>query len=272
MIIQSTDISYSRCSLLSAAVACMMLVFSVPLTASPGKKGPGEHGKRAGKMDHAHRGEKHMQAFRERDTNGDGFLSFEEFGQMERLSRLPVEDRKKIFAYLDKNQDGKLHRSELYPSSAPSRFGKLLKHFDRLDSDASGGLSVEELRNVPMFRNASAEQLERLFRKIDRNKNQQLERHELSKAEPKVDPSIHFEKHDVDKSGGLSFEEYSSMPFMNKMSNDRRRKIFERIDLNKDQQLSPEEIKKTKPRRRDHHLRKPGGNRRDKGRNLPANI
>ncbi|MFK7909423.1 MAG: EF-hand domain-containing protein [Akkermansiaceae bacterium] len=224
--------------------------------------------KRGGKKkpDRAGRDHDNQRAFRDADVNQDGFLSPEEFAQMKRLARLDSAKRERIFSFLDKNKDGKLHHRELHPV-APPRMGQLAKSFQRLDSDKSGGLNREELAKSPVFKNTPQEHLDRMFRKMDRNKNKELEKSELMKAAHRIRPTIGFEKYDEDKSGGLSFTEYSSMPFMNRVNEDRRKKAFERIDLNKDKQLTPDEIRKARtPMRSRDHKKKPGGGNRDTSR------
>lgn len=190
-----------------------------------------------------------QRAFRDADENKDGYLSLEEFGKMKRLARLDPEKRKRIFTFLDKNKDGKLQHQELHPHRG-NRFGPLLKNFAQLDADDSGGLSLEEFGKSPVFKNAQPERLARLFHKLDKNKNGQIEKSELLRTGRHGKPVMHFEQYDKDKSGGLSFEEYSSIPFMERVSEDRRREIFDRIDTNNDQQLTADEIKRASRRHR----------------------
>ena len=70
----------------------------------PGRDGPG-------KRPH-HR--PFAEAWKKADTDGDGFLSREEFAAMPRIQNLPDEKHQKLFDRLDKNQDGKLTPAELY--------------------------------------------------------------------------------------------------------------------------------------------------------------
>ncbi len=227
------------------------------------KKSRDSDKQKAKKSDRVRRGGDHLRAFRQADTNQDGFLTVEEFENMQRLARLESEKRKRLFAFLDKNKDGKLHHKELHPATPP-HFGMVLNHFARLDTDGSGSLSLNELSKAPLFAKTPADQLARLFAKMDRNKNGQLEKSDLMIHGHRDRPAIQFGQHDKDNSGGLSFEEYSTIPFMDRVPEQRRKKIFERIDANKDQQLSPEEIRKAKPPRphRDHQ-RGPGGPKQD---------
>lgn len=189
-----------------------------------------------------------LSGYKEADTNDDGILTIDEFEKIKRLARLEPEKRQRLFWFLDKNKDGKLHHNELHPT-ASEHFGKALKQFDRLDKDNSGGLSQKELGKALLFAEIPTSQLARSFGKIDRNNNGELEKNELAKHEHHVCPPIHFAQHDRDKSGGLSFEEYSAIPFMNRVPKQRCKKIFDRIDTDKDQQLSPQEIRRVKPPR-----------------------
>lgn len=223
--------------------------------AAPGGRSEEGNGKKRG---HPARHADRQRAFDEADANKDGFLSPEEFSQMKRLARLAPEKRERLFAFLDRNKDGKLHHHELHPPPPP-RHGMLLRQFRRLDADGSGGLSVGELAKSPAFKGTPPEHLDRLFRRLDRNKNGQLEKKELMGGARRGHPAIHFEKYDKDGSGGLSFEEYSAMPFMDRINEERRKKVFERIDADKDGQLSPQEIRQAwRPHHRHrHHKGKP---------------
>lgn len=210
------------------------------------------------KSDRTPRGGNLLSGYKEADTNDDGILTIDEFEKIKRLARLEPEKRQRLFSFLDKNKDGKLHHNELHPTS-PAHFGKVLKQFDRLDKDSSGGLSQEELGKALLFTEIPTSQLARVFGKIDRNNNGEIEKNELAKHEYHERPPIHFAQHDRDKSGGLSFEEYSAMPFMNRVPKQRCKKIFDRIDVDKDQQLSPQEIRRVKPPRVLHRNHKGAG-------------
>ena len=235
----------------------------------PPRKNDSDVKKRADKIDRPHRGADYLRAFKEADVNKDGFLSIEEFSKMKRLARFDEAKKKRLFAYLDKNQDGKLHHRELHPQG-PGRFSQIIKNFPRLDVDGSGGLSIDEMSKAPIFKKVAGEHLKRLFNKLDKNKNQELEKSELVRASQRGRPMIHFAKHDKDKSGGLSFEEYSAIPFMNRISLEKRKKIFDRIDVNGDQELSADEIRKAHhpQRKHDRHGRE-GSRNRKKGPEFP---
>ena len=43
-------------------------------------------------------------------------------------------------------------------------------------------------------------------------------------------PDIHFTNHDANSSGGLDYQEYAGIPWMNKWPEQRRKKLFDRID------------------------------------------
>ena len=183
----------------------------------------------------------HMRAFKEADKNQDGFLTIDEFSKMARLTRIGADKRASLFKFLDKNSDGKLYHREIHPTEH-GRFGKLIAGFRRFDTDQSGGLSLVELKEVPIFKKMEIKHMEKMFRGLDRNGDDQIERSELMRANKRDRPVFNFAKHDKDGSGGLNFEEYSTLPFMNRVSKERRTKIFKRIDLDQNQELSHREI------------------------------
>ena len=51
-----------------------------------------------------------QEAWKSADSNQDGFISMEEFGLLQRLQNLAEEKRNRLFARLDKDEDGKLKK------------------------------------------------------------------------------------------------------------------------------------------------------------------
>ncbi|MEP2774410.1 MAG: EF-hand domain-containing protein [Luteolibacter sp.] len=117
------------------------------------------------------------EMFRQMDTDGDGNISKQEFFASPRLERLPEDKRGVIF--------------------------------DRLDGNADGQISREEIRRM------------------------------RDDAERKVREG--FRKLDVDGSGGLNFEEFSQGEFFGKLPEDRRRQIFERMDTDGSGEITAED-------------------------------
>ena len=82
-----------------------------------------------------------------------------------------------------------------------------------------------------------------LFVRLDRNKNNGIEWFELHAKPPRFNHSDgNFTTHDKNASGGLDYEEYAHMPWVCKWPEQRRKKLFERIDVDGDGELSKREI------------------------------
>jgi Ca2+-binding EF-hand superfamily protein len=215
--------------------------------------------------------------FKALDKDGDGFLSFEEFSQSERLLRIDEEKRRKLFDFLDRNKDGKLHMRELRPA-VPRWMSSVHKEFDRLDVNKSGSLDFVEFSKASQIAKMDERERRKLFKRLDRNKDQAIQRAELrgpggpgNSREHKAHPKIDFEKYDTNQSGGLDFDEYSRLPWMSRIPEERRKMIFEKLDRDKNGEISPEEVKSAWADRRKHgppsharpHRNKPSRNGED---------
>ncbi len=190
--------------------------------------------------------------FNKLDLNQDGVLSFEEFSQAERLVRLEAKGQRKIFDLLDQNKDGQLQKSELAPSE-PRMIKVLKKTFVKLDADKNGALDFTEFSESRLVAKKPEKQRRMLFKHLDRNQDGGLNLDELKPRKP-LDKGMNldFSKHDKDQSGGLDYAEYSELPFVSKLPEERREKHFEKIDANSDGIISVAEIRsahKRRPRR-----------------------
>ncbi|MCP5535623.1 MAG: EF-hand domain-containing protein [Akkermansiaceae bacterium] len=184
-----------------------------------------------------------FKSFKEADTNKDGSLSFQEFSQMTRLKTLEEAKRRRLFDYLDRDKDGQLHMRELQPRDH-GWFEKMAKVFPRLDTNHNGTLDIAEFARFPEFKGKDRGMVKRYFDHLDRNKNGEIERIEL-KAVPahRARPDFDFSKFDTNSNGSLDFQEYSNIPWMEKFPEERRKKLFERIDIDKNGEVSPKEIR-----------------------------
>ena len=103
------------------------------------------------------------------DTDHDGFISKAEFNAMPRIMNLLEEKRQNLFERLDKDADGKLSRDELIPFGRPRDGGpdRPMKRLWELDSDKSGGINFDEFKAGQLFMKLPPEKQQEVFRRLD---------------------------------------------------------------------------------------------------------
>lgn len=183
-----------------------------------------------------------IKSFQKADKDGDKAISFEEFSKMKRIEKFDETRQKKIFDYLDQNKDGVLHFRELQSKECQLE-NSLIKDFSKYDTDQNKGLDIKEIRIAArgLDKENPKRTYDRFFYKTDLNKDKLLQKFELRRRHfPK---KIDFRLYDKDQSGGLDFQEYFMLPWMNKCPLEKRAKIFGRVDMDKSGEVSQEEIK-----------------------------
>jgi len=261
---------------LLAVCGVWVLLFS---SASASGDFPCAEGPEGRKAKRSHRGGGHGgpsmgksgKNFKVLDTDGDHFLSFEEFSKSERLSRMDEEKRRKLFNFLDRNNDGKLDLRELRPQQPPW-LSSLRKEFARLDINQTGSLDFTEFSRASLISELPEWQRKKIFKRLDHNRDQQIRRSDIKGFSGSGDrwacPRIDFKKYDTSKSGGLNVEEFFKMPWVSRLPEDRRKRLFQTLDKNKDGEISPDEVTAHWAARRKHgpshagsHHRKPSWNK-----------
>lgn len=200
------------------------------------------------------------------DRNGDGKVSADEFATGERVARLSTEAREKLFARLDKDKNGFITEKELKMDGR----GPGSTFFKKADADGDGRVSREEFLANPPFKRAPQERLVKLFERMDQNKDGYLDRkdQEASRGRnrrPGGGPGgghprwMNPKDLDSNKDGGVDWEEFQKAPLFERLPEDRRRALFDRLDVDDDGKLTPGEMREHMRRKKPGPPRDPNG-------------
>ncbi|HCQ39965.1 MAG TPA: hypothetical protein DIV39_12480 [Verrucomicrobiales bacterium] len=177
---------------------------------------------RGGKGERNHRGPSDKSFMAKYDKNGDRKVSFEEFGSVGRAASLGEAGRRRLFSHLDKNADGEIAEGELPGFIPPPVRGH--------DLDKDGRITFEEFGRNPRVKGWSADRLEAMFSRMDRNKDGVLTAADFPRRPGAPLNVSEIEKLDNNKDGGLSFEEWAKGPRQRGGSIGELRKRFGKMD------------------------------------------
>jgi Ca2+-binding EF-hand superfamily protein len=157
-----------------------------------------------------------------------------------------------------------------------------MEAWKKADKDGDGFLSRGEFDAMPRIQSLPEDKRQRLFERLDNNKDGKLAHGELSRHDRQPDgprpPLRRLAELDADKSGGVSFEEFKTGPLFQKLPAGRQTEIFRRLDTDGDGVITPKD-KPEPPMRPDRGPRPgrgegppPGGPRPEASRMNPERM
>lgn len=183
-----------------------------------------------------------IEKWKAADQNHDGFISLDEFTTIPRIQKLPEEKRARIFKRLDKDADDKLSRDELDRlHKLGDKHGPPMKRLWELDTDKSGGISLEEFKAGPMFMKLAPERQQAVFRRLDADGDGMITPKDRPERPEEKTEGIN-RKLDLNGDGALSFDEFRKGAAVKDLTEDQQEARFEKLDRNHDLKLSPEDF------------------------------
>jgi Ca2+-binding EF-hand superfamily protein len=134
--------------------------------------------------------------------------------------------------------------------------------FKHLERDGDGKISKREFFASPRMERLPLEQREAIFGRLDRDGDGFLEPEEIRAMRHDNERRMKegFRKLDADKSGGLSFEEFSKGELFGKLPEEKRRQIFGRMDTDGSGEINGKDKPKGPPIRPEKPERRPDRN------------
>ena len=136
------------------------------------------------------------------------------------------------------------------------------------DANHDGFISTEEFGAMPRIQQLPDDKRQHLFERLDKDGDGKISREELGRMGKSHDgqtpPLQRLWELDVDKSGGINFEEFKAGQLFKKLPPDRQEQLFRRLDTNRDGLITPAD-KPDPPFKRD-------GGKADGGRFEPRQI
>lgn len=116
------------------------------------------------------------------------------------------------------------------------------------DTNGDKQVSLEEFVALERISKIPEAQSHEIFKRFDKNGDGMIQTHEMKPPqrregrEGRDRPFPRLHELDTDKSGSVTFEEFSSGPFAEKLPAERLRTFFDKLDRNGDGVLSPKDM------------------------------
>lgn len=146
------------------------------------------------------------------------------------------------------------------------------------DTDHDEIISKAEFAMMRRVRSLPEERREALFERLDKNDNGNLERGEIARMMKRREGQEPFMPRlwelDVNKSGGVSFEEFKVSRVFSKLDAKKQQAVFRRLDTNKDGVISPKDRPEAPFKREGAkpHPKRPDGGKPGRKRMEPRQI
>lgn len=128
--------------------------------------------------------------------------------------------------------------------------------FARLDQNEDGAVDQNEFAANPRLDRATPEQQKTLFTRLDKDSDGFIRRDEL-KPPKGMGRMASGERPNWLQKGPVSFDQFSQQPRVQRLSEDMRQKLFDRLDQNDDGILSEADIKQGKGQRPERRSKGP---------------
>lgn len=172
---------------------------------------------------------------------------------MERLEKLAEEQRAALFNRLDKDGNGIIDKREIQQGRPPHDRKPPMPPIWELDKDSDGGVSFEEFKAGEFFSKLNAEKQQRIFTRLDSNQDGRITPEDRPERRPgggedrkgkRLNPRQMLRELDGNQDGGVSFEEFSANPRLQRMPEQMKREKFNALDRNADGQIDRRDFPK----------------------------